>query len=38
MFADTGSAAATYTDVTAGTQHVYWVKAINGAGPRGQSH
>ena len=32
--ADTGNAATTFTDtdVTAGTQHVYRVKAVNGAG------
>ena len=37
---DTGSTATVYTDagVTAGTQHVYRVKAINGAGPGAQSN
>ena len=38
--ADTGSTATTYTDtnVTAGTQHVYRVKAINAAGQSGRSN
>ena len=38
--ADTGSTATTFTDadVTAGTQHVYRVKAINAAGPGAQSN
>ena len=37
---NTGSTATTFTDtdVTAGTQHVYRVKAINGAGPGAQSN
>ena len=37
---DTGSTATTFTDaeVTAGTQHVYRVKAINDAGGGGQSN
>ena len=38
--ADTGSTATTYTDteVTAGTQHVYRVRAINSAGQSGRSN
>ena len=37
--ADTGSTAMAYTDtgVTAGTQHVYRIKAINSAGTRPRS-
>ena len=37
---NTGSTATTFTDadVTAGTQHVYRVKAVNGAGVGGQSN
>ncbi len=37
---NTGSTATTFTDadVTAGTQHVYRVKAVNGAGPGAQSN